>query len=209
VSVDPLFTDDTIDRKINEALQQLFPRIYRTIVDESLDTDGTRTLSITGLTIAAPRGISRVELQIADWADTDALVWVEKKQWSQTGEETIQFERAPDDATPVRLTYMAYWETLALDADITTLPDEYLPLVLYYVCGKLGEIAMRKRIRFDSFVVDTDPAKSTAADLMGVAGYDLYKFDTMIEAKKMTPLSYPTPHWRVRKREVSVSSEEL
>lgn len=194
VMVNALFSDAEINEIIVEALGLIYPRIYRKVTLEDV-TDGTRILEIDfgddGAT--APDGIAQVWLKVTS-GTSDEDVWAPNKFFSEYNgadeKKYIQFKNIPETGTPVRIVFQSPWEVLEDDEDETTLDNKYIVVISYYVCGRLGEKRLRARLRFEGHATDTDPSKSNAADILGGAGFDMFRFEKVIEQYKMAPLAY-------------------
>lgn len=119
------------------------------------------------------------------------------KNWFQITDSItsigVQFKQSIDTGFTVKAIWMAPWEVLTTDTGATgttTLDSQYLGILSYYVCGRLGEKRLRKRLRFEGHSVDADPSKSSAADILGGAGFDSYRFSQDLENRKMAPLPF-------------------
>jgi hypothetical protein len=194
IMVNALFSDAEINEIIVEALGLIYPRIYRKVTIEDV-TDGSRILEVDfgedGDT--APDGIAQVWLKVTS-GTSEEDIWAPNKFWSEydgaDGSKYIQFKNIPEAGTPVRIVFQSPWETLADDEDETTLDTKYISIISYYVCGRLGEKRLRARLRFEGHATDTDPSKSNAADILGGAGFDLFRWEKMLEAYRMPALPY-------------------
>ena len=186
IAIESFFSDDYINQEITNAYNAIFPSIYQVIRDTSLTLADVWKYDLSSLEVPIDRvqGLSQVE--ISD--DTYADLWRNKTDWLHVG-DVLEFLSKPGyNDRSIRLTYVSPYSAPDDDTTDTDLPTEYHEIIEFYVLGRLEESRLHLRINFSEYAPKSNIESASAGDILGVAGFDQYQFNQLLEKKMMPPL---------------------
>lgn len=185
----PLFTDTDISQAINDAINNLWPEIYKRTATSIGST------SITVYEYALPAGVERVgKVEIVD--DNDAyqedLYWEEEQvDFGETGSANaiVLRQKARTAGKDIRVTYRGKFTQLSGDASEADYPSYMDSAVVTEACALLGEQLLSERSRFTEYSAKIDREAATVDDLIKIIAHRHNEFHRLLDMYRMPPIS--------------------